>query len=116
MGDEVVVLITAPTAEEGANIAQHLVDEHLIACANMVSGIRSFFFWEGKTQDASESLLICKTRQQVLDKVIQRVKELHSYTVPEIIALPIVAGATDYLAWLGEATKTPEGGDARSST
>lgn len=105
MGPEIVVLVTASSAEEGAKIARALVDEHLIACANMVSGIRSFFFWEGKTRDETETLLICKTRQPLIEKVIKRVKELHSYSVPEIIALPIVAGSKEYLKWIGETVK-----------
>ncbi len=116
MGDELVVLITAPTPEEGAKIAKTLVDEHLIACANMLAGVRSFFFWEGKTQDEPEALLICKTGRHALGRVIRRVKELHSYTVPEIIALPIVAGSADYLAWLGEATNMPAAGKAGPAT
>jgi len=105
MGPEIVVLVTASSAEEGARIAKTLVDEHLIACANMVSGLRSFFFWEGKMRDETETLLICKTMQPLIEKVIKRVKELHSYSVPEIIALPIVAGSKEYLSWIGETVK-----------
>ncbi len=105
MAEEVVILITAASPEEGAKIAQTLVAEHLVACVNSIPGVRSFFFWEGKAQDAAEVLLVCKSRMALLDKVIERVKSLHSYTVPEIIALPIVGGSPGYLAWVNDSTK-----------
>ncbi len=105
MGDEIIVLITASSGEEAARIAAALVGEHVAACVNIVPEVRSLFFWKGKTQDAKESLLICKSRQPLLDELVQRVKELHSYSVPEIIALPIVGGSRDYLDWLREGTK-----------
>ncbi len=105
MGDEVVVLITASSAEEAAKIGRALVEERLIACANIVGGVRSLFFWEGKLQDERETLMICKSTSLLMDRIIKRVKELHSYTVPEIIALPIVAGSKEYLEWVnGTAT------------
>ncbi len=102
MGDEVVVLITASSAEEAAKLGRALVEERLIACANIVGGVRSFFFWEGKLQDERETLMICKSTSLLMDRIIKRVKELHSYTVPEIIALPIVAGSKEYLEWVNE--------------
>ena len=105
MGDEIVILITAGTSEEAGTIARTLVDEHLVACVNIVPGIRSFFFWDGRTQEAQESLLICKSRLHAMAKVQERVKTMHSYTVPEIIALPVVAGLESYLAWVGDAVK-----------
>jgi periplasmic divalent cation tolerance protein len=67
--------------------------------------VRSFFFWDGKTQDAAEALMICKSRMPLMDAVIARVKTLHTYAVPEIIALPVVAGLPSYLAWVKDATK-----------
>jgi len=67
--------------------------------------VRSFFLWNGKAQDASEVLLVCKSRMALMEKIFERVKSLHSYTVPEIIALPIVAGLSSYLAWVNDATK-----------
>ena len=102
MSEEIVILITAPSTDEGAKIARTLVDEHLVACVNIVSGVRSFFFWEGRTQEASETLLICKSRLAVMERIMLRVKELHAYSVPEIIALPIEAGHAPYLRWLAE--------------
>ena len=104
MGDEVVVLITTSSADEAAKIGRALVEEHLVACANIVGGVRSLFFWDGKTQDEQETLMICKSRSLLVNRIVDRVKQLHSYSVPEIIALPIVAGSPEYLAWLREAT------------
>lgn len=105
MAGEIIVLITASSADEAAKVGTALVDEHLAACVNIVPEIRSLFFWEGKTRNEKETLLICKSRQQLLNKLVSRVKELHSYTVPEILALPIIGGSTDYIAWMIETTK-----------
>ena len=105
MAGEIIVLITAGSGEEAATIARALVDEHIAACVNVVPEVRSLFFWEGKTQDAREALLICKSRQPLLENLISRVKSLHSYAVPEVLALPIIAGSRDYLDWLRESTK-----------
>ena len=102
MNDGIIVLVTASSEEEARKIATALVDEHLAACVNIAPSIRSFFFWEGKTQDAQESLLICKSRKSLFEKIIKRVKEMHSYSVPEIIALPIVAGSAEYLDWMSK--------------
>ncbi len=104
MTDGIVVLITASSEDEAAAIANALVDEALAACANIVWPVRSVFFWEGKTQDAKEALLVCKSRTALMDRLVRRVKQLHSYSVPEIIALPIVAGSADYLSWVQETT------------
>jgi uncharacterized protein involved in tolerance to divalent cations len=105
MGDEVVILITAATAEEAGTIAGALVDERLAACVNIIPGVRSLFTWEGKSQDAREVLMVCKSRLVLMEKIIARVRELHSYSVPEIIALPVVAGLDSYLAWVRDSTK-----------
>lgn len=102
MTDTLMIFITASSDDEAALIAKTLVDEHLVACVNIISGVRSFFFWEGKTQDAREVLLICKSSKERMAQVIARVKSLHSYTVPEIVALPVAGGAGDYLAWVRE--------------
>lgn len=105
MTDGIVVLITTSSQEEGARLAKALVDGHLAACVNVVPTVNSFFFWEGKTQDARESLLICKSRQPLMRQIIDLIKSLHSYSVPEIIALPIVTGSSEYLAWVKESTR-----------
>ncbi len=104
MNDGIVVLITASSDIEAARIAEVLVGEHLAACVNIVSGIQSVFFWDEKIQNSRESLLICKSRSGLLQNLISRVKALHSYSVPEIIALPIVGGSPDYLEWIRKST------------
>jgi periplasmic divalent cation tolerance protein len=104
MDDGIIVLITASSGDEAARIGKALVDEHLAACVNVIPSVRSFFFWEGTTQDAHELLMLCKSRKHVLEKLIHRVKALHSYSVPEIIALPVAGGSEDYLAWFRENT------------
>src|SRR5512143_405011 len=103
MAEEIIVLITASSDGEAEKIGYALVDEHLAACVNIVPGIRSLFFWEGRTQDGRELLLICKSRQPLLERIVARVKSLHSYTVPEVIALPVAGGSEEYLRWLREA-------------
>lgn len=100
MTEAVVVLITAASEEEGARIAEALVREHLAACVNRIAGIASCFFWEGKVQQASECLLVCKTTRAAFDGLAARVRKLHSYSVPEIIAMPVVAGLPGYLDWI----------------
>ena len=105
MTGEIILLITASSEDEAVKIGSALVGERLAACVNIVPGVRSLFFWEGKTQDERELLLISKSRQPLLDRIIARVKSLHSYAVPEIIALPVVGGSEDYLGWLRDATK-----------
>lgn len=104
MGDEIIVLITAPSQDEATRIGTTLVDEHLAACVNMVPEVRSLFFWEGRTRDERETLLIVKSRQPLLGRLVSRVKTLHSYSVPEVIALPIIGGSQEYLDWLRDAT------------
>lgn len=99
-----VVLITTPK-DEAENLAQTLVEERLAACINLVPQIDSIFWWEGKIDRATETLLIAKTSKACLENLIHRVKKLHSYTVPEIIALPIISGNNDYLSWLAESVK-----------
>lgn len=102
--EAIAIYITAPSEEEGAIIARRLVEERLAACVNIVRHVRSIYRWQEKIEDDTEVLLIVKTRKELFASVRNRVKELHSYTVPEIVALPIVEGTEDYLNWLEEAT------------
>ena len=102
---EIVVFITAPNEEEAAKIAKSLVEAKLVGCVNIIKNIRSIYSWQGKVEDDTESLMVIKTQKRLFNKLSAHVKKLHSYTVPEIIALPIVEGAKDYLKWLKEVTE-----------
>ena len=101
---EILVLITAQTEGEAASIATALVEAGLAGCVNIIRDIRSIYSWQGKIEDEKEALMIAKTRMELFNALEKRVKELHSYTVPEIIAVQIVEGSKDYLKWLGEVT------------
>ena len=105
MSDFIVVFVTCGSEDEALKIARALVEEKLAACANMISPLRSIYRWEGKTWDEKEWLLIIKTQQSTFEDLAKRVKTLHSYSVPEIIALPIVEGSPAYLTWIEENTK-----------
>ena len=100
----IAILCTAPDAASAERIAGVLVDEKLAACVNLVPGLSSTFRWEGKVQREPEVLLLIKTQRARFDAVCARVKALHPYTVPELIALPIDPSTPDYLAWLIENT------------
>ena len=102
--EAMVVCITAPNEDEAAKIARTLVEERLAGCVNIVNGIRSIYSWQGKMEDEKEVLMIVKTRGELFDSLQARVKKLHSYSVPEVIALPIIRGSADYMKWLEEAT------------
>ncbi len=104
MTEFIIVLITASKEEEAVRIAQELVDSRLAACVNIVRGLRSIYRWKGKREDEEEVLMVVKTRQDLFDGLKKRVKELHSYSVPEIIALPVMEGSEEYLKWLHEET------------
>lgn len=86
-------------------MARTLVDERLAACANLVPGVTSTYWWQGKIEEASETLLVLKTRQDLLERLVARVKTLHSYIVPEVIALPVVGGNPAYLEWIDESVR-----------
>ena len=95
-----VVLVTAPDAEVAARLGRTLVEEKLIACANVVPAIRSIYRWEGKVEDATEALLVLKTTRFRVDELVARVVALHPYEVPEVVALPVEAGHDRYLDWV----------------
>jgi periplasmic divalent cation tolerance protein len=105
MTEHIVVYVTAPTEEEAGKIARSLVEDKLAGCVNIVKNMRSIYRWQGKIEDEAEVLMIVKTRKEHFAYIREMVKQLHSYSVPEIIALPIVAGSEDYLTWLKEETK-----------
>ncbi len=105
MSGYIIVFVTCGSEEEALKIANALVDERLAACANIVSSVRSIYRWEGKIWDEKEWLLVIKTAKARFDELAKRVKSLHSYSVPEIISLPILEGAPLYLQWIEENTK-----------
>ncbi len=101
----VVVLVTAGSADEAARLATALVQERLVACANVIGPMRSIYRWQDKVEDAAEHLLLLKARAADVPALEARVRALHSYEVPEVLALPVQAGSAPYLAWLAEATR-----------
>jgi periplasmic divalent cation tolerance protein len=100
----IVVFITTSSYEEARKIADALVVQKKAACVNIVPKVNSLFRWKGKIEDVEESLMVVKTRAELFPDVVSTVKSIHSYDVPEIIALPIVEGDPDYLTWLKEET------------
>ncbi len=100
MTDFVIVLCTAPVGGS-ESIARTLVEERLAACVN-VSQVKSYFTWEGKLSQDNEELMIIKTERRMIESLEKKIKELHSYQVPEIIVLPIVKGDEAYLRWITE--------------
>ncbi len=98
--DFIVVFVTAANRSEAEQIGQSLVEKKLAACCNIVEPIFSIFHWEEKICRENEVLLIIKSIKNRFDAIVAEVKKLHSYTTPEIIALPLVAGSGDYLNWI----------------
>ena len=100
----VLILVTTSSQEETERIARSLVDSRQAACVNIISGLRSIYRWKGKIWDEGELLLFIKTRISLFEQVEAKIKEIHSYEVPEIIAIPIIRGSKAYLNWLREST------------
>ena len=103
--DHIIVFITAGDSEEAGRIARGLLEQRLAACVNVVAGMDSRFWWRGKLDEAKESLLIVKTKGRLLPEIVASVKKLHSYEVPEIIALPVIGGSREYLDWIDNEVK-----------
>jgi periplasmic divalent cation tolerance protein len=101
----IVVLITASSEQEAEAIGKVLVESRLAACVNISAGVRSLFRWQGAIEQQEEALMLVKSRSDLLPSMIDVVKSLHSYTVPEVVALPILAGSPDYLAWVDESLR-----------
>jgi len=97
---QVVVFITAGTREEAQKIANTLLERRKAACVNIVPRVDSYFWWQGRLDTEQEALLIVKTKASLMDDLVGLVKEIHSYDVPEVIALPIVGGNQAYLEWI----------------
>ena len=100
MSKELIVLVTTSSNEEASRIAEALVSERLAACVNIIKGIESLYRWEGKVNHDQEALMIIKTSDDRYAALESRVKELHSYSTPEIVGIRIERGSSDYLSWL----------------
>jgi len=100
--DSLVVLCTLPDREQATRLARALVEERLAACASLVPGLTSVYRWQGAIQQDEEVLLLVKTTQAVYTRLEQRIRALHPYELPEIIAVPIQTGQADYLKWIQE--------------
>lgn len=98
----IVVFVTASSKKEAKLISTLLLEEKLAACVNILELTGSYFWWKGKIDHAKEILLMIKTKKKMLSKVVQAVKLKHSYTVPEVIAMPVIGGNRDYLRWISE--------------
>lgn len=101
----IIVFVTTANKAEAEKISQALLKERLIACANIINPVTSFFFWSGKIDRTEECLVVMKSRRDLFLELAERLKGLHSYEVPEVLALPIIEGSAAYLGWLGEVLK-----------
>jgi periplasmic divalent cation tolerance protein len=102
---ETITFATCKDRRQAGKIARALVREKLAACVNIVPGIASIYAWEGKVEEAREVLLLIKSRGALSKQLAARVKELHSYSVPEVVTIPIASGNPDYLRWVRESTR-----------
>lgn len=98
--ENIVVFITASNEDEAVLIARTLVETRLAGCVNILRGIRSIYSWQGKIEDEAEVLMVAKTQKNLFKGLAEKVQELHSYSVPEIIAVPLAEGSENYLKWL----------------
>lgn len=104
MSEAIIVLVTTASKEEAERISFTLVQEHLAACVNVLSPVQSIYRWDGSIQNEVELLLVIKTRRALFEDTCARIRDLHSYSNPEVIALPISDGSEPYLRWLVDAT------------
>ena len=96
----IIIMVMCASRKEAAKISDKLLKQRLVACANTISGIGSKFWWKGKIDSAKETLVILKTTRSNFKKVETEIRQLHSYEIPEIIAIPIIAGSFNYLTWI----------------
>jgi periplasmic divalent cation tolerance protein len=110
MTDKIVVLSTCGSAEEAGRVAKHLVESRAAACVNILPGAHSVYRWKGAVEEADEWVLIIKTRRDLLELLTSELRSVHSYEVPEVLAIPVVDGLPEYLAWVDEETAAkPQG-------
>lgn len=108
---KVVAFTTCETEEQAGRIARALVEKHLVACVNIAGPVRSIYRWKGAIEEANEYLLIVKTEAALMPQLQAALERLHSYEVPELIAMPVTAGSARYLDWISESvSRTPDSG------
>jgi periplasmic divalent cation tolerance protein len=105
-----ILILSTASAENAEHIARNLVDGHLAACVNMTN-VRSFYYWQGKFSDDTEVLLVIKTMESRKAAVMNKIRELHTYELPEMIVIPVTGGFPPYLAWIEEETRTGHTGN-----
>ena len=105
MSDYIVIFITTSSIDEAKKLGRTLVEEKLVACSNILSPVHSIYQWKGKLCEDEEVMIVLKTKRDLFRQIELRVKELHSYDVPEIIAIPIIEGSEDYLSWVESGTR-----------
>jgi periplasmic divalent cation tolerance protein len=98
--DKIVVLTTCNSQEQGAHMARHLIEHRLAACVNILPGVRSFYRWKDNIENTAEVMLVIKSRRDVFNKLSEAIAQVHTYEIPEVIALPVVDGSEAYLNWL----------------
>lgn len=108
MTDKILVFTTCGSAEEAERIARHLVESRLAGCVSITPGLRSIYRWEGEINDDAEWGLAIKSRRDLFPRLCAEIRRVHSYTTPEILALSVVDGDADYLAWLERELAAPE--------
>lgn len=102
----IIVMMTAPNKQEAVGIVRTLLKERLIACANILECDHSIFWWNGKIEEEEEVLVLMKSQKNLFRKISERIKELHSYDIPEILALPVIEGSQLYLEWIKSCLKS----------
>jgi len=108
MTDKIILLSTCETGGEAERLARHLVESRLAACVNIIPQAGSVYRWKGEVQHSQESLLVIKTSRALFDEVRAALETAHSYELPEVLAIPVVAGSPNYLAWLSGELKGGE--------
>ena len=108
MTDKIVVMSNCSTAEEAHEVARALLEARLAACVNVISGVHSIYHWQGSIEEAAEWTLLIKTRRALFERLCTELRRGHSYQVPEVIALPILDGHSEYLAWIDRETEAGE--------
>ena len=104
----ILVFVTASNRVEAENITRHLLDERLIACANIIGPISSLYWWKDKVEEANEFLVFMKSRQDLFERLSARIQKLHSSDLPEIIAMPVIAALPSYLNWINTVVESGE--------